>query len=168
VDRARDPSILNGPTAQRAVECCASAALSCSARRPRQPASPSIGPTHNIGGIPNRNAAAVAVLGLIPGTVRKLSGEVKVPHIGWNDVIPVSPSPLFPDPKESPVTYFVHSFYVGMIPQTVAVTEYGVRFSASVQKGNVYGVQFHPEKSQVAGLNLLRRFTLIKPTAWGE
>jgi imidazole glycerol phosphate synthase glutamine amidotransferase subunit len=105
-------------------------------------------------------------LGLLSGTVRKLRGAVKVPHIGWNDVIPVSPSPLFPDPKETPVTYFVHSFCVGLIPETVAVTEYGERFSASVQKGNVYGVQFHPEKSQIAGLNLLRRFTLIKPTAW--
>jgi imidazole glycerol phosphate synthase glutamine amidotransferase subunit len=105
-------------------------------------------------------------LGLIPGTVRKLSGDVKVPHIGWNDVIPVSPSPLFPDPKEAPVMYFVHSFCAGIIPETVAVTECGVRFSASLKKGNVYGVQFHPEKSQVAGLNLLRLFTLIKPAAW--
>jgi imidazole glycerol phosphate synthase glutamine amidotransferase subunit len=104
-------------------------------------------------------------LGLIPGKVRILTGNVKVPHIGWNDVIPVSPTPLFPDPKERPVTYFVHSYYVGMIPETVAVTEYGVRFSASVRNGNVYGVQFHPEKSQVAGLNLLRRFTLIPPAA---
>jgi imidazole glycerol phosphate synthase glutamine amidotransferase subunit len=105
-------------------------------------------------------------LGLIPGTVRKLSGGVKVPHIGWDDVMPVSPSPLFPDPREAPVAYFVHSFYVGMIPETVALTEYGVRFSASVKKGNVHGVQFHPEKSQLAGLNLLRRFTLVKPAGW--
>jgi imidazole glycerol phosphate synthase glutamine amidotransferase subunit len=107
-----------------------------------------------------------AGLGIIRGTVRKLSGAVKVPHIGWNDVMPVSPSPLFPDPAESPVAYFVHSFCAGIIPETVAVTEYGVRFSASVKKGNVYGVQFHPEKSQDAGLNLLRRFTLVKPAAW--
>jgi imidazole glycerol phosphate synthase glutamine amidotransferase subunit len=114
----------------------------------------------------SEESPGAAGLGLIPGTVRKLSGDVKVPHIGWNDVIPVSPSPLFPDPKEAPVMYFVHSFCAGIIPETVAVTEYGVRFSASVKKGNVYGVQFHPEKSQVAGLNLLRLFTLIKPTAW--
>jgi glutamine amidotransferase len=111
----------------------------------------------------SEESPGAAGLGLIPGTVRKLSGAVKVPHIGWNDVIPVSPSPLFPDSKERPVTYFVHSFYVGMIPETVAVTEYGIRFSSSVSKENVHGVQFHPEKSQVAGLNLLRRFTLIKP-----
>lgn len=106
-----------------------------------------------------------AGLGLIPGNVRKLNGGVKVPHIGWNDVVPVAPSPLFPDPKEHPVAYFVHSYVVGMIPDTVAVAEYGIRFSASVRKGNVYGVQFHPEKSQVAGLNILRRFTLLKPAA---
>ena len=104
-------------------------------------------------------------LGLIAGTVRKLTGSVKVPHIGWNDVIPIAPSPLFPDPGENPVTYFVHSFCVGIIPETVAITEYGVRYSSSVRNMNVFGVQFHPEKSQIAGLNLLRRFTLVKPTA---
>lgn len=100
-------------------------------------------------------------LGLIPGTVKKLGDSVKVPHIGWNDVVPVSPSPLFPDRNEAPVAYFVHSYYVAVRPETVAVTEYGVRYSASIRKANVYGVQFHPEKSQIAGLNLLRRFTLI-------
>jgi imidazole glycerol-phosphate synthase subunit HisH len=105
-------------------------------------------------------------LGLIAGTVRKLTGDVKVPHIGWNDVVPVAPSPLFPDPGERPVTYFVHSFCVGIVPETVAITEYGVRYSASVRKENVFGVQFHPEKSQEAGLNLLRRFSLVKPTEW--
>ena len=113
----------------------------------------------------SEESPGAAGLGLITGTVRKLTGDVKVPHIGWNDVTLVSPSPLFPDPKEAPVTYFVHSFYVGIMPETVAVTEYGVRFSASVRKRNVYGVQFHPEKSQVAGLNILRRFTLTKPDA---
>jgi len=116
----------------------------------------------------SEESPGVTGLQLISGVVRKLDGGVKVPHIGWNDVMPLSPSPLFPDPEEKPVTYFVHSFYVGLIPETVAVTEYGVRYSASVRKGNVYGVQFHPEKSQVAGLNLLRRFTLIKPAAWSE
>ncbi len=114
----------------------------------------------------SEESPGAAGLGLIAGRVMKLGRGVKVPHIGWNDVIPVSPTPLFPDPKEAPVTYFVHSFYAGIIPETVAVTEYGVRFSASVRKGNVYGVQFHPEKSQIAGLNLLRRFTLVKPAAW--
>ncbi len=113
----------------------------------------------------SEESPGAAGLGLIRGTVRKLSGDVKIPHIGWNDVRPVAPSPLFPDPGENPVTYFVHSFCVGIIPETVAITEYGVRFSASVRNANVFGVQFHPEKSQIAGLHLLRRFTLIKPSA---
>jgi len=116
----------------------------------------------------SEESPGAAGLGLIPGIVRKLSGNVKVPHIGWNDVLPVSPSPLFPDPKDTMVAYFVHSFYVDVIPETVAVTEYGVRYSASVRNKNVYGVQFHPEKSQSAGLNLLRRFTFIKPAGWME
>ena len=116
----------------------------------------------------SEESPGVTGLNLIPGVVRKLDGGVKVPHIGWNDVVPVSPSPLFPDQNEKLVTYFVHSFYVGIIPETVAVTEYGVRYSASFRKGSVYGVQFHPEKSQIAGLNLLRRFTLVKPASWSE
>jgi glutamine amidotransferase len=111
----------------------------------------------------SEESPGAAGFGLIAGLVRKLGGDVKVPHIGWNDVLPLAPSPLFPEPDEPTVGYFVHSYYVGLSSETVAVTEYGVRFAASVRKGNVYGVQFHPEKSQVAGLNLLRRFSRVEP-----
>jgi len=102
-------------------------------------------------------------LALLHGMVSRLSGDVKIPHIGWNDVLPVRTSPLFPDRNERPVAYFDHSYYVPEMPETVAVTEYGVRCSAAVQKESLFGVQFHPEKSHVAGLNLLRRFAQLHP-----
>lgn len=97
-------------------------------------------------------------LALIHGSVRRLSGDVKVPHIGWNDIMPLSASPLFPLTHEAATVYFVHSYYVGLIPETIARAHYGVDLSAAVQRDAVFGVQFHPEKSQSAGLALLRRF----------
>ena len=102
-------------------------------------------------------------LALLHGMVSRLSGDVKIPHIGWNDVLPVRTSPLFPDRNEQPVAYFDHSYYVPEMPETVAVTEYGVRCSAAVQRESLFGVQFHPEKSHIAGLNLLRRFAQLHP-----
>ncbi len=95
-------------------------------------------------------------LGIFEGTVKRFSHELHVPQIGWNDVIPTKSSRLFPD--GTGVFYFVHSYYAPASEWTVATTEYGITFSAAVQKANVYGVQFHPEKSQNAGLDLLRSF----------
>jgi imidazole glycerol-phosphate synthase subunit HisH len=95
-------------------------------------------------------------LGILPGTVCRFHGELPVPHIGWNDVIPIGRSVLFPD--GGGVFYFVHSYYAAETDASIAVTEYGMRFASAVQKQNVFGVQFHPEKSQAAGLSLLRTF----------
>jgi glutamine amidotransferase len=95
-------------------------------------------------------------LGILNGTVKRFAEGLHVPHIGWNDVVPSKPSPLFPE--GGGVFYFVHSFYAPTSEWTVATTDYGVTYSAAVQKGNVYGVQFHPEKSENVGLGLLRRF----------
>jgi imidazole glycerol phosphate synthase glutamine amidotransferase subunit len=88
--------------------------------------------------------------------VCRFQGELPVPHIGWNDVIPTRRSVLFPE--RGGVFYFVHSYYAAKSDASVAVTDYGIRFASAVQKANVFGVQFHPEKSQVAGLDLLRLF----------
>lgn len=95
-------------------------------------------------------------LGLLRGSVKKFGAGLKIPHIGWNDVVPVGPSPLL---GGAPVCcYFVHSYYVEMMEATCAVTEYGMRFSSAVASGRVFGFQFHPEKSQDAGLAMLRAF----------
>ena len=99
----------------------------------------------------------VSGLGLLPGRVRKFSDGLKVPHVGWNDVSIVASSPLFEEGR-SDTFYFVHSFYVPLGSLTVGKTDYGTSFSAAVQKATIFGVQFHPEKSQNAGLALLKRF----------
>lgn len=100
-------------------------------------------------------------LSILPGEVQKFSGSLKVPHIGWNDTIPSSGSSLFGENGKAQCFYFVHSYYVQSPEFEVAKTEYGVRFSSAVQKGNTMGTQFHPEKSQEAGLELLRQFVLV-------
>ncbi len=95
-------------------------------------------------------------LGILHGNVKRFAEGLHVPHIGWNDVVSSKPSPVLPD--GGGVFYFVHSFYAPSGEWTVATTEYGVTYSAAVQKDNVYGVQFHPEKSEKIGLALLRSF----------
>ncbi len=99
-------------------------------------------------------------LGLVPGTCERLPGGVKVPHIGWNTVEYPRESPLFAGIPESTAFYFVHSYR--LVPRDsdaiIGSTEYGVRFASAVQSGNVYAVQFHPEKSSTSGLQLLANF----------
>ena len=99
-------------------------------------------------------------LGLIGGTVERIPTELKLPHIGWNSLSFPNPSPLFAGVEEGNYVYFVHSFCgVAADPATViAQTDYGTPVVAAVQKGNVYGCQFHPEKSGEVGLQILRNF----------
>ena len=101
-----------------------------------------------------------AGLGWIPGTVRALppSPGVRVPHMGWNDVVPVETHPLI-EPGEA---YFLHSFaFEGA--HVLATTEHGARITAAIGRDNMAGVQFHPEKSQRYGIALLERFLKWKP-----
>ena len=105
-------------------------------------------------------------LGLIPGGVRDIREVVpaayKVPHIGWNALkLPEEKpaSPLFRYIKEGDCVYFVHSFAaMDCGADTIATAEYGADLTAAAAKGNVYGTQFHPEKSGAVGLNILRAF----------
>lgn len=99
-------------------------------------------------------------LGLVGGCVRKIETNLKLPHIGWNSLSFPNPSPLFAGVEEGNYVYFVHSFCgVAADPATViAQTDYGTPVVAAVQKGNVYGCQFHPEKSGEVGLQILRNF----------
>ena len=92
--------------------------------------------------------------------VRFESGELKVPQMGWNQLNIKKNSPLFNEIPDKSYFYFVHSFYVvpddaGIISTT---TDYGIEFTSSVCKDNIYAVQFHPEKSQSLGLQMLRNF----------
>ena len=102
-------------------------------------------------------------LGLIPGEVRpirELTGEtLKIPHIGWNPLIFRQPSRLFDLINDGDCVYFVHSYYAADCADSViADTEYGAYLTAAVQRDNVFGCQFHPEKSGDVGLNILRAF----------
>lgn len=105
-------------------------------------------------------------LGLIPGSVRPIGDYIpegyKIPHIGWNALhFPAGKpvSPLFRYIREGDCVYFVHSFCGAECAESVIATaEYGAELTAAVAKDNVYGVQFHPEKSGDVGLNILRAF----------
>lgn len=106
----------------------------------------------------------VAGLDLIPGTVMhlpRLGCNLRVPHVGWNSVDPVSTtSGLFSGIPPSTDFYFVHSYAFVAENQSdaVASAEYGTKITAAVQRGNVWGTQFHPEKSSRAGFKVLRNF----------
>ena len=103
-------------------------------------------------------------LGLIPGAVRPIRdvipADYKVPHIGWNALSFVGEkSRLFTYLNEGDCVYFVHSYYAADCGNAVTATaEYGAPLTASVEKGNVYGCQFHPEKSGKVGLSILKAF----------
>ena len=99
-------------------------------------------------------------LGLLRGSVRRFTGDLVVPHIGWNRIQQTRTHELFAGVEEGSFCYFVHSFYCEPVDESVVVgeTEYGVRYASVVADGNVCGVQFHPEKSQDVGLRMLRNF----------
>ena len=102
-------------------------------------------------------------LGLIPGAVCPIRDVIpedyKIPHIGWNALKFRQDSPLFAHIREGDCVYFVHSFYAaGCDDYVIATAEYGAELTAAVAKGNVYGCQFHPEKSGNVGLAILKAF----------
>jgi imidazole glycerol-phosphate synthase subunit HisH len=98
-------------------------------------------------------------LGLLPGRVRRLEGDLPIPHMGWNQLYPTRPHPMLDGVKGGAHVYFVHSYWCDAPPDVVlAETDYGRRFPAIVGRGNVLGVQFHPEKSQAVGLRLMANF----------
>lgn len=106
-------------------------------------------------------------LGLIPGTVVPMAGFIpgalKIPHIGWNSLRLRKESPLFRYTQDGDCVYFVHSFFAAHCDDyVIADTEYGQNLTAAVQKENVYGCQFHPEKSGNVGLNILRAFAQLE------
>jgi glutamine amidotransferase len=98
-------------------------------------------------------------LGLISGEVVRLPKSVKVPHMGWNDITLVKDSPLLKDLNPRDYFYFVHSYYCRTDEDVVlATTDYGVEIPAIVEKKNLVGTQFHPEKSGKKGLIFLKNF----------
>ena len=99
-------------------------------------------------------------LGIFDTTVRRFSGSLKIPQIGWN-LVQETREPLFSHLPKEAYCYFVHSYYADLCDETIATTEYGVRFSSALQKRNFYGVQFHPEKSATVGEQILKNFITL-------
>ena len=96
-------------------------------------------------------------LGIFNADVKRFSNEVKVPQMGWN-VISNLKSDLFTGIKEKEFMYLVHSFYAETCDEMIAKTDYEIEYASALQKDNFYGVQFHPEKSSLAGEQILKNF----------
>ena len=103
---------------------------------------------------------ATSGLGLIAGKVRRFENDLVVPHVGWNRIYQKRPHVLFEGIPDGSFCYFVHSFYCESADEGVIVgeTDYGGRYASVVASGNIYGAQFHPEKSQDVGLRMLKNF----------
>lgn len=98
-------------------------------------------------------------LGFIKGTVQKFPETVKIPQIGWNS-LKLNDNPIWNGIPDQADVYFCHSFYAKPVDKSVvaATTDYGIEYCAAVAQDNIFGVQFHPEKSQTAGLKILENF----------
>jgi len=103
-------------------------------------------------------------LGIFDTLVKKFrppEPTLKVPQIGWNNLFDTK-EPLFHGVDKNAYCYFVHSYYAALSGETIAVTDYGTRFSSGLHKNNFYGVQFHPEKSSAVGQKILSNFLSLK------
>lgn len=113
----------------------------------------------------SEESPGVEGLGLLPGKILRIpAGEgLKIPHMGWNDITFPHPGRLFAGVEEHSYVYFVHSYYLKAEDPSIvtAVTRYGTGIHASVEKGNVFACQFHPEKSSDVGLQILKNFAAI-------
>jgi glutamine amidotransferase len=109
-------------------------------------------------------------LGLLRGRVRRFSNQLPVPHVGWNQVHKRQAHPLLAGVSDGSFFYFVHSFFCESVEPAMIVgeTKYGATYPSVVAHNNIYGVQFHPEKSQVAGLQLLTNFAQLACSETGH
>ncbi len=103
-------------------------------------------------------APELAGLGLMPGTVRRFEGDLRVPHMGWNQIHARPGAALLGNLGPAPYLYFAHSYYAPFVDATAATCEYGVPYTAVLESENLFGVQFHPEKSGLLGLRIVKNF----------
>ena len=100
--------------------------------------------------------------------VRFQNGNLKIPHMGWNELTIQKQNPLLNGIKDKTYFYFVHSFYVAPEDSSIiaATTDYGINFTSMIYSGNIFATQFHPEKSQRVGLTILKNFGKVVEGAW--
>jgi len=103
-------------------------------------------------------APEVRGLGLYPGTVQRFPEDARVPHMGWNELEVRPTSRLVRNLSARPYVYFAHSYYVAENPRAAATCTYELKYTAALEADNVYGVQFHPEKSGAVGLRIVSNF----------
>jgi glutamine amidotransferase len=106
----------------------------------------------------SEEAPEVRGLGVYEGAVKRFPLDARVPHMGWNELEVRPESKLLRNLEARPFVYFAHSYYVPENPRASATCTYEVRYTAALESGNVHGVQFHPEKSGNAGLQIVRNF----------
>jgi imidazole glycerol-phosphate synthase subunit HisH len=100
----------------------------------------------------------IAGAGIFPGKCRQFPSSVKSPHVGWNSLNVQDRSRLLRGIGQNPFVYYTHSFHAPPVAAMAGETEYGLLFAGAVEQGNIFGVQFHPEKSGDAGLAILKNF----------
>lgn len=102
-------------------------------------------------------------LGFFKGTIKKMYGDIKIPHMGWNSLKMEKQCALLKGINEESYVYFVHSFYAEIEEKNIlkAITKYGIDVPAVVSKGNLFGAQFHPEKSGDVGIKILKNFASL-------
>ncbi len=103
-------------------------------------------------------APELAGAGIFAGRCRQFPSSVKSPHVGWNSLAVREASRLLRNIAPDSFVYYTHSFQAPVVAATTAATEYGAQFSAAVERDNIFGVQFHPEKSWTVGLLILKNF----------
>jgi len=110
----------------------------------------------------SEEAPEVRGFGLFEGIVRRFPAGVRTPHMGWNQIDPRCDSRLLAGLTPGTYTIFMHSYYAPEVAVTAATCTYGVRYTAALECENIFGVQFHPEKSGAAGLRVMRNFVELK------
>jgi imidazole glycerol-phosphate synthase subunit HisH len=115
----------------------------------------------------SEEAPGIAGMGVLKGTVPRFTGNIKIPHMGWNNINIVKETNILQGIEKSEYFYFVHSYYCSPDDKGIVATTtpYGGEFVSSVQKDNIFACQFHPEKSQRVGLRLLHNFVNISAGA---
>ena len=106
----------------------------------------------------SKECAEIVGAGIFPGKCRQFPSSVKSPHVGWNSLAVQEGSRLLGGIAQDSFVYYTHSFHAPVVTETTAASEYGRQFAAAVERGNIFGVQFHPEKSGDVGLAILRNF----------
>jgi glutamine amidotransferase len=110
----------------------------------------------------SEEAPQITGAGLFSGTCRRFPSSVKSPHVGWNSLTVQSDSCLLRGLAQDTFVYYTHSFHAPVVAATTAASEYGLPFSAALEQDNIFGVQFHPEKSGPAGLLILKNFCEVR------